>query len=65
MTLEVCPKKFIRDEQQGAVEVIRNYGRLKQHGVMPAAGGTDDQAPTFVDAIEVLDDETEKLKKLG
>jgi hypothetical protein len=43
--------------------VIRDYGMLKEHGAMPVAGGVLDQSPTFIDAVEVIDDELVTLRK--
>lgn len=43
--------------------MIRDFGTLKEHGILPAAGGLVDQAPTFVDAIDVIGDALAEARK--
>ena len=39
------------------------YSQLVQHGTMPLAGGSLNQAPTFMEAVMVADAERGKLEK--
>lgn len=42
--------------------MIRDYGLLKEHGLLPVAGGYLDQAPTFMEAVELIDDIAAELR---
>jgi hypothetical protein len=50
-----CPKAWLRDSAAWTAEPIREWAWLRDHGVMPRAGGLDDQLVSFVAATEICD----------
>ena len=49
-----CPLIFVRDNRGVFNDLIRGY-RFLQKGLLPEAGGTGDQAATFMEAMAVID----------
>lgn len=43
---------------------IADLGFLREHGVLPRAGGRLDQDPRWLDAIDVITHESEQTRRL-
>jgi len=53
---ERCPKAWARDDAHAEAELLRQADALERWGVLPVAGGLDDQPAAFVDALDVISD---------
>ena len=59
-----CPRKWIAREVPELMWWIADLGFLRDHHVMPRAGGRLDQDPRWLDAIDVITHESETTRRL-
>jgi hypothetical protein len=64
-TFDRCPLAWVRDEAAAARAALDDWTMLKSHGVMLAAGGLLDQPASYVDALRVIDDESERCREIA
>lgn len=50
---QLCPRK----EAASVAEAFRGWRLLRDHGILPVAGGWLDQTAAFVAAVDVIDGE--------
>lgn len=60
VALDRCPNHYVTPMVR---EVIRAWAMVEKHGIWPVAGGLDDQAAVFVDAVSFLDGEAARYRE--
>ena len=52
LALPVCPMRAIREPQ--VADLVRLFWRVRRYGVLPVAGGLDDQPARVLDAFDEM-----------
>jgi hypothetical protein len=62
MRFDRCPKSWLRDEAGMVKRLFDDATRFLTHGVLPRAGGYEDQDPRFCDSVTITDDVLTSLR---
>jgi hypothetical protein len=52
-----CPKAWLRDDSLDSINLMRDYRWLRDHNILPRAGGKMDQDARYVDAVDIMAEE--------
>lgn len=58
-----CPKSWLRDDAEDVGEWLEDHRRLEKYNVMPTNSGTDDLDYEWLDAMDTIDREVERLRQ--
>jgi hypothetical protein len=53
-TFDRCPKAYLVQDCGELNDYFRAFRNFERRGVLPSAGGYDDQDPTFIEALELI-----------
>ena len=63
MRFQRCPKSFLLFQAVKEARWVADWSWLEKHKVMPRDGGLLDQCPKWVEAIELVTHEVQKLER--
>ena len=65
MRFDRCPKSWLRDEAVVTKRLFDDAIRFLTHGILPRAGGYEDQDPRVCEAIAITDDVLTSLRRVA
>ena len=65
LSFNKCPKYWLNHDARQAKEYIEDFAFFKKYGTLPDPGGRLDQTAGFINAVEIIENELEKLKPNG